>query len=244
LRKRRIDVRYGTELSTIDTLRSTATIKSSLGDETVAFDFLVGADGGSSIVRHCNNIEMDGYRYDKEWQLYDIELDVPVNPDEGHIRIFPEGGMIMIRLMEDIWRVAGSMKSILDYLPSDTSIGKIFWESKFRIHHKLAQELTKDNMVLIGDAAHLHSPVGARGMNLGIQDAFIAAKLIHDNSLEDYNDIRRPYLNKTVRQVNDLTMGLAGESKLARIARQRINNLRFLFPFIMPRARKFIMGLD
>ncbi len=124
----------------------------------------------------------------------------------GHIRLFPEGGMIMIRLKDNIWRVAGNINSVLNYLPRGTKVGQVHWESEFRIHHKLAKSLIKENIVLIGDAAHLHSPVGARGMNLGIEDAFIASQLINDNKLNEFDKIRKPYLEKTVNRINNITM--------------------------------------
>lgn len=207
-------------------------------------DYIVGADGGHSMVRKQLQIEYKGFRYDEQWELFDVELKLAVNEDEGHIRLFPEGGLIMIRLKDDIWRVAGSLQSILNYLPKNTKVGKIHWESEFRIHHKIAKSLTGENIVLIGDAAHLHSPIGARGMNLGIEDAFIASRLISENKLKEYDKLRKPYLEKTVSRINYMTMGLAGNSVLPKIIRDQIANLNFLFPLIMPRARNFIMGLD
>jgi 2-polyprenyl-6-methoxyphenol hydroxylase-like FAD-dependent oxidoreductase len=171
-------------------------------------------------------------------------LDTSLDKDEGHIRLFDEGGMIMIRLKENIWRVAGSLKSLLNYLPQNTKTGIVKWESRFRIHHKVAKMLVKDQTVLIGDAAHLHSPVGARGMNLGIEDAFISSRLIHENSLNTYDSLRRPYIEKTVHRINNLTMGLAGDSKISGVLRSKIKILSLFFPIIMPRARNFILGLE
>ncbi len=208
------------------------------------YDYVIGADGGSSKVREQLGIEYKGYRYDQEWELFDIELEMDVNRDEGHIRLFPEGGMIMIRLKENIWRIAGNMESILNYLPQGTTVGAIHWESKFRINHKVAKKLTHENVALIGDAAHLHSPVGARGMNLGIEDAYIVSELIHENKLNDYDGMRKPYLEHTVNRINNITMGMAGTSTISKIIRSQIGNMKFLFPIIMPRVRKFIMGLN
>jgi len=208
------------------------------------FDYLIAADGGHSKIRKQLNIPYQGFRYDEEWELYDIELEMNVNADEGHIRLFPEGGMIMIRLKNNIWRVAGNIKSILNYLPKNTRIGKIHWESKFRINHKVAQNLVSDNIVLLGDAAHLHSPVGARGMNLGIEDAYISSRLLNENRLHEYQSIRRPYLEKTVNRINNITMGMAGHATLSKLIRNQIGNLKFMFPIIMPRVRDFVLGMD
>src|SRR5690606_32830561 len=96
----------------------------------------------------------------------------------------------------------------------------------------------------IGNAAHLHSPVGARGMNLGIEDAYIINQLIKENRIQEYTRIRRDYLERTVRRINAMTQGLAGNSYLFRKARANIGLFRPLFPLVMPTARKFILGLN
>lgn len=245
VQKRNITVDYDCEC--IEFVKSDTQYSVSIKGQNLAdnnFDFIVGADGGGSQIRKQLGIEYKGFRYDEEWELFDIELDMDVDPDEGHIRVFPEGGMIMIRLKENVWRIAGNINSILNYLPKNTTIGDVHWESKFRINHKVAKNLTTGNIVLIGDAAHLHSPVGARGMNLGIEDAFISSRLIHENKLNDYNKMRRPYLEKTVNRINNITMGMAGTSTMSKMIRSQIGNMKIFFPIIMPRVRQFVMGLD
>jgi len=245
LNKRKISVEYNTEFIEFEEHGGKYSIsieKEKLSSHDI--DYLIAADGGHSKIRKQLNIQYQGFRYDEEWELYDIELDMNVNAEEGHIRLFPEGGMIMIRLKQNIWRIAGNITSILNYLPKSTSIGHIHWQSTFRINHKLAKNVVKDNIVLLGDAAHLHSPVGARGMNLGIEDAYISSRLIKENRLAEYNTMRRPYLEKTVNRINNITMGIAGNSTMSRIIRNRIGNMKFLFPIVMPRVRNFILGID
>jgi len=245
VKSRGIKVEYNTEFIKFNKSGSKYTCqttgKANLSNE---FDYLIGADGRRSKIREQLGIRYKGYRYDEEWELFDVELEMNVNPDEGHIRLFPEGGMIMIRLKDNIWRIAGNIKSIVNYIPRSSVVGKVHWESKFRISHKVAKQLTKDNIVLIGDAAHLHSPVGARGMNLGIEDAFLSSKLIYENRLSKYSKARLPYLNKTVNRINNITMGMAGDSTMSRTIRNQIGNLRIIFPLIMPRARNFVLGIN
>ena len=245
VQSRNIEVEYNSEFMEFSKSESKYSI--TLKNKNVSkdrYDYIIGADGGRSKLRRQTGIEYKGYQYDEEWELYDIELEMNVEPDDGHIRLFPEGGMIMIRLKGNIWRIAGNIKSILNYIPKSSVIGKVHWESKFRINHKVAKSLTNENIVLIGDAAHLHSPVGARGMNLGIEDAFICSNLINDNRLSEYNNLRIPYLNKTVGRINNITMGMAGDSKISRLVRNQIGNLKFIFPIVMPRVRSFILGVD
>ena len=243
VQKRNIKIAYGTEFLSYQKV-NTQYLVSLKGQSNfnTTFDYIIGADGGRSSIRTQSGIPFKGYSYEEEWELYDIALTTNLSVDEGHIRLFPEGGMIMIRLKKDIWRVAGNIKSLLNYLSKNTQTGTIHWASTFHIHHKVAQNLTKDNIAIIGDAAHLHSPVGARGMNLGIEDAYMASQLIKANNLKAFSKMRRPYLSKTVNRINNMTMGLAGDARIPKLIRTNIQLLRPFFPMIIPNVRAFIMG--
>lgn len=208
------------------------------------YQLVIGADGAKSRVRELTEISMDGFRYNEQWELYDVELDIPRAPDEGHVMVYQEGGVVMIRLKEDVWRIAGNMSGLLNYLPKNTKIGKIIWHSTFRIGHRVAKKLQQGNIVLIGDAAHLHSPVGARGMNLGIEDAYIVSQLVKENRLDEYTKIRQGYLKRTVRRINAMTQALGGNGWLVRRARANVEWFKPFFPVAMPVARKFILGLN
>lgn len=242
--KRKLKIEYETEFIKWNESNNKYDISTNGSSSILNQDYIIGADGGNSKVRDQLGIKYKGFQYDEKWELYDIELEMDVNQDEGHIRLFPDGGMVMIRLKENIWRIAGSIKSILNYLPKKTKVGQIHWESQFRIHHKVAKSLIQNNIVIIGDSAHLHSPIGARGMNLGIEDAFIASRLLNENRLAQYDKLRRPYLEKTVNTINNITYGMAGNSTAPKLIRNQIGNLRFLFPIVMPRVRKFVLGLN
>ena len=245
VQNRKIEVEYNSEFLEWHKTNARYSVAIKKEEKTIKdYDYIIGADGGHSKVRKQLGIAYKGYRYDQEWELFDVELSMKVDPEEGHIRLFPEGGMIMIRLKENIWRVAGNMKALLNYLPQNTIIGNIHWESRFRINHKVAKSLSQEKVVLIGDAAHLHSPVGARGMNLGIEDAHIVSQLISENRLNEYDGLRKTYLENTVSRINNITMGMAGTSRRSKILRNQIGNMSFLFPLIMPRVRKFVMGLN
>lgn len=243
-RQRNINVEYSTEFFgyTKSTEKYLASINSN--NTASAFDYIIAADGARSKIRKQTDIRFSGFTYDDIWELYDIELDTNLNANEGHIFLFKDGGMIMIRLADNIWRIAGNLKSILNYLPPKTKTGKIAWESTFSISHNVAEQLTKENIVLIGDAAHLHSPVGARGMNLGIEDAFISSQLIKNNKIETYNNLRKPYLTRTIKRINTMTMGLAGNNPASKFGRNYVAKHKWIYPMVIPGARKFIMGLN
>ena len=245
LANRKINVEFGTTCTKLQCESNKVQVNLVPGKpEQKEFDMVIGADGTSSKVREQMNIQVQGFRYEEEWELYDVELDMPIAPDEGHIKAFKEGGMILIRLKDNLWRVAGNLQSLLNYLPAKTRVGQIAWESKFKISHKVAAELVKDKVVLIGDAAHQHSPVGARGMNLGVEDAYIISQLIATNTIKNFTALRRPYLNKTVSRINQMTQGLAGHNLFSKTLRNNMGSVSFAFPFIMPTVTKFILGLN
>ncbi|HLW20197.1 MAG TPA: FAD-dependent monooxygenase [Cyclobacteriaceae bacterium] len=244
---RKVEVEFGTAFQSIshsnDHLNTVISTPRGYSVEH-PYRLVVGADGARSKVRELSGIKTSGFRYEEEWELYDIQLDVPRQANEGHVVIMEEGGIVMIRLKEDIWRVAGNIKELLNHLPKNTKVGKIVWQSTFKISHRVAVELFRDKVLLIGDAAHLHSPVGARGMNLGIEDAYIISQLIKEDSINTYTSIRQDYLMRTVRRINAMTQGLGGSNFLLRKVRANITFLKPLFPLAMPIARKFILGLN
>ena len=244
---RGLEVAFQTELRSIQDGATGATVSLSACDGPIeAYDcqLVIGADGAKSKVRDLTGIGMQGFRYNEEWELYDVELEVPRHPDEGHVFVYEAGGMVMIRLKQNIWRIAGNMPSLLNYLPKDTKVGEVIWRSTFRVGHRLAHKLQHGNVALVGDAAHLHSPVGARGMNLGIEDAYIVSQLIKENRLNEYTKIRREYLKRTVRRINAMTQALGGSGWLMKKARTNVGMFKPLFPIAMPIARKFILGLN
>jgi 2-polyprenyl-6-methoxyphenol hydroxylase-like FAD-dependent oxidoreductase len=119
-------------------------------------------------------------------------------------------------------------------------VTEVLWSSRFRIHHRVADTYRAGRLLLAGDAAHVHSPAGGQGMNLGIQDAValadaVAAALDGDDTLLDaYSATRRPVAQQVValtdrltrlatlpagaRPVRNLLIGLAGRSPRVRRA--------------------------
>jgi hypothetical protein len=62
----------------------------------------------------------------------------------------------------------------------DVKVTEVNWFSRYRVHHRVAERFRADRAFLLGDAAHIHSPVGGQGMNTGIGDAVnLAWKLAH-----------------------------------------------------------------
>ncbi|WP_114748257.1 FAD-dependent oxidoreductase [Pleomorphovibrio marinus] len=209
-----------------------------------SFDFLIGADGAQSPVRNSLQIPIEGFSYANEWSLYDVWLSCNLDPDQGHIRLNREGGMIMIRIKDSLWRVAGNQAHLLNDLPEGTSVQGIQWGSKFFIHHKMAKQLVKGNAAILGDAAHQHSPLGARGMNLGFADAAALAKAICSGNIKNYENMRLPRIRRTVRRVNAMTFGLVGQEWYLKGLRKHLHLLSPLLQLGLPYMRDFMLGVE
>ena len=96
--------------------------------------------------------------------------------------------------------------------PGGLTVTDVLWGSHFRIHHRVADSYRSGRLVLAGDAAHVHSPAGGPGMNLGIQDAVALADALDrvlggesDQLLDAYSAARRPIAQQVLRLTDRLT---------------------------------------
>ncbi|MFE0252740.1 FAD-dependent monooxygenase [Streptomyces sp. NPDC059010] len=109
------------------------------------------------------------------------------------------------------------IQAVLDRLsPHPTTASALRWSSVFRISHRLVDRYSVGRVFVAGDAAHIHPPTGAQGMNTGIQDAYnLAWKLAlalkggaHPRLLDSYDAERRPVGEEVVgRTVRHATGG-------------------------------------
>ena len=134
------------------------------GRETARAPVLLGADGAHSRVRAALGIAFEGSVFPEEWPLCDIHLDDPLDLDSAHVNFIEDGLIFMLGLSPGLWRVFGNVPDILDHLPPGSHPGAAEWRSSFHVSHRLAARENCGRVALAGDAAHLHSPVGARGM--------------------------------------------------------------------------------
>ncbi|GAA1125812.1 FAD-dependent monooxygenase [Citricoccus alkalitolerans] len=110
------------------------------------------------------------------------------------------------------------------------------WYSTYRVHHRLAAGFRAGRVFLAGDAAHIHSPVGAQGMNTGLQDAQnivcaladVLAGREPEEVLDRYEAERRPVALNLVRTTDVVFGAVTSLSPLARLARTRV------FPVVAP----------
>ncbi|MCF6386692.1 FAD-dependent monooxygenase [Mycobacterium sp. MBM] len=115
------------------------------------------------------------------------------------------------------------IQSVIDRLsPEPATVSNMRWSSKFRISHRIVDAYGRGRVFVAGDAAHIHPPTGAQGMNTGIQDAVnLAWKLAlavsgeaAEGLLDSYDAERRPVgeqvVGRTVRSARD---GIGADSE-------------------------------
>jgi pentachlorophenol monooxygenase len=114
------------------------------------------------------------------------------------------------------------VQAVLDRLsPEPTTARNMRWASVFRISHRIANSYGRGRVFVAGDAAHIHPPTGAQGMNTGIQDAQnlawkVALAVTGDAAaglLDSYDAERRPVGEEVVgRTVRSAREGIGADS--------------------------------
>lgn len=217
--------------------------------ETILAPVLFAADGAHSTVRKALDLDFPGDAWDEPWQLMDVDID-GLEPDQGWIDLHDEGVLAALPFSGRTFRLIGFGRPLLDDLPAEWSVGTIHWESDFRISHRMVERMTVGRICLAGDAAHIHSPLGARGMNLGIEDAFVYAACAADflngeaGRLEDYHRIRHPVDAAVVDRVRGLTNMVRNTSPLADWLKGVVPPLLSHLPFVLHAGLRVGMGLD
>jgi 2-polyprenyl-6-methoxyphenol hydroxylase-like FAD-dependent oxidoreductase len=164
-----------------------ATIKRADGseEECEAF-FLAGCDGAHSAVRLGLRIGFPGGTYEELFYVADADVSGEVADHEVHVdfssadflAVFPMRAENRVRLIGAVVKTDAERSQLTFADVSDQAIRdlkvqirKVNWFSTYRVHHRVADSFRKGRAFIVGDAAHVHSPVGAQGMNTGIGDA-------------------------------------------------------------------------
>ncbi|KAL4930210.1 cytochrome c oxidase subunit VIa [Aspergillus undulatus] len=211
--------------------------------ETCEATFIVGCDGAHSAVRHTAGIEYDGATYSHIFFVADIEGSGPTVNGDAHVTL-NESEFILLFPYDDNRRarVSGAIDDRTAQKGTDIcfedvapeikrtlklQIDKLNWFSTYRSHHRVAAAFRKGRAFLVGDAAHIHSPVGGQGMNAGIQDAInLTWKLsvvIKGQAglslLDSYETERRAFANNLVSTTDSGFNAVISQSYFARTLR-------------------------
>lgn len=210
----------------------------------MAADFVVGADGAHSLVRKLIKQPFFGRAYEEQWNLVDLRMDWPYSNTDAHAFIGTPGYVgVVIPMGDDRYRLVANHPNAMELLPQPHTIKQIIWQSDFAISCRLASSYQQDRIFLAGDAAHIHTPVGGRGMNLGIEDACALAQLIAADKWKNYSKIRRPAGKAVVEMTDKAYRLVAAKNPLKIFFRNHVLFPLMRLPFVQKKLLRDVSGL-
>ena len=237
LAERGVKVEYGHKVTGITLLAdgAEAVVSSADGRNTVAADWLIGADGAHSVVRKALGIGFPGEAYPFEWTLADVDLG-NAEQDRGEM-ILDAHAPIVLRfpIGEGRHRILANGPNVLGLAPARWKLGAVHWQSSYRVSHRQAERLGEGRVWLVGDAAHIHSPAGGRGMNLGIEDGVTLARRIADGTLGNWPFERHTKGTATIRESDAMQRVATADGAVARWIAPRLVGLMTSIPMIHDR---------
>jgi 2-polyprenyl-6-methoxyphenol hydroxylase-like FAD-dependent oxidoreductase len=223
--------------------------------ETIRANYVVGADGMHSTVRELAGIGFAGGEFAESFALADVRVCGEAPRDQVILFYAENGFTVLAPLPDDIFRIvaptpdappqpsAEFVQSLLDtraFGPGQTKVTELLWGARFHIHHRVAERYRAGRLLLAGDAAHVHSPAGGQGMNLGITDAMALAGALSEvlrggseTALDAYGTAQR----RRAQRVLKLTGRLTRMSTLPRPLRP-VRNSAVLLAARVPAVRR------
>ncbi len=208
--------------------------------------YIAGCDGAHSRVREALGIGFPGGAYAHLFYVADVEASGAAMNGELHVGLDAADFLAVFPLKEDgRARLVGTVREDAEHESENLSwndvsqrviewmridIERVNWFSTYRVHHRVADHFRKDSAFLLGDAAHIHSPVGGQGMNTGIGDAvnlaWKLAAVLHrraDKSLlESYEPERIAFARRLVATTDQAFTGVTSRGAVARLVRLHI----------------------
>jgi 2-polyprenyl-6-methoxyphenol hydroxylase-like FAD-dependent oxidoreductase len=223
-----------------------ATLRRGDGSEEVcSASYLAGCDGARSRTREVLNVGFPGGTYDHVFYVADVQA--AGAPMDGNLHValdtadflavFPLKGAGRARLIGTVRDDAANSAAPLKFEDVQAraisnlkiEVQRVNWFSTYRVHHRVADAFAKGRVFLLGDAAHIHSPVGGQGMNTGIGDAvnlaWKLAAVLKENSgaalLASYEPERIAFARRLVATTDRVFAGVINPGAFARFVRTR-----------------------
>ena len=245
-----VTVQWNTEIVGLEQETNAVTAKLKMADGTtqaIRFPWVAGCDGARSAVRELSGITFPGAPYEHVFFVADVEMLGRMVPEEVNVYLWRQGFHLLFPMRgKDHWRIVGILPADLrgrDDVTFDTVIPSLrneagaeldfkacAWFSTYRIHHRSASRFRDRRCFLLGDAAHIHSPVGAQGMNTGLQDAYnlgwklalVVKRQASEALLDSYEEERIPVAQRLLNTTDRAFKLVVSDNWLAGLFRTKI----------------------
>ncbi len=217
-----VDIRFGAEVQDVVQDADGVTVKTAAQGEFRAA-YVIGADGGRSVVRKSQAIGFDGFTYQERFLVVTNRFDFATrgyayscyvsDPTEwcALFKVPGQGPPGLWRVVfptqpeeaeADLLDLGRAEQRLQAFIPMDEGFG-VTHTNLYAVHQRVAATYRRGRVLLVGDAAHVNNPLGGMGMNFGIHDAVsLAAKLAcvldgsgSDSLLDLYDRQRRHVAN-------------------------------------------------
>jgi 3-(3-hydroxy-phenyl)propionate hydroxylase len=209
------EIRMQTRVTSVtqDAGSVTATVEGPKGTEELRARWIIGCDGGRSMVRKSMDVEFEGFTYDERFLILSTRYDfgtlgyaftnyiadpvawralfkVPGNDNRGMWRVVSP---VDPTVSEDELFAENAVQARLqDFHPIEGDY-EVVHRNVYNVHQRVASNYRDGRMLLAGDAAHINNPLGGMGMNFGIHDAFNLtdklARIWFDDASHDLLDL-------------------------------------------------------
>ena len=216
--------------------------------------YVAGCDGAHSTVRQALAIGFPGGTYDHLFYVADVEARGGAMNGELHAALDTSDFLAVFPLKDaGRARLIGTVRADVEHRHEDLSwndvstrviewmhidVERVHWFSTYHVHHRVADQFHRGRAFLLGDAAHIHSPVGGQGMNTGIGDAVnlawkLAAVLTgraNPSLLDSYEPERIAFARRLVATTDRAFTAVTSDGTIAR--RVRLNVVPVVIPMI------------
>lgn len=180
---------YGTALTGLAQDEGGVEVTTTAGADRA--EMVIGADGVHSAVREALGLEFPGHVLPETWSIADVESAGWADRRGFNGYLLPGGDIcVVVPIGPARFRVIASQPDALAALPVPMEVERLNRAGTFHIHVRQVARYSHGRVHLAGDAAHCHSPVGGRGMNLGIADAADLAARIAGGDTSGYHAAR------------------------------------------------------